>query len=117
MNLKDILLQKRTELQRALHKDVDYWCSNDSEEEDVTVMVLAQAESDEITRINAVLQKINNGSYGICEDCEKPISKPRLEALPYVTRCIGCQRDMEKGQVEHHDEWERLGEILGANDE
>lgn len=37
------------------------------------------------------LEKIANGSYGTCEDCEEPISQKRLLALPSAIRCIRCQ--------------------------
>ena len=37
------------------------------------------------------------GTYGICEDCSKPIGEERLEALPDATRCIACQSEWEAG--------------------
>lgn len=39
----------------------------------------------------AALQRIQDGSYGICLDCEEPISAKRLAAQPSAARCIGCQ--------------------------
>jgi RNA polymerase-binding protein DksA len=45
---------------------------------------------DELKQIDEALQKIEVGSYGICERCKKPIAPARLEALPYATLCIDC---------------------------
>ncbi len=44
----------------------------------------------EIQKIKAALSKIDAGTYGICERCDKKIAPKRLEALPYATTCIDC---------------------------
>jgi DnaK suppressor protein len=46
--------------------------------------------------IDAALTRIDNGTYGTCTNCEKPIPEERLEALPWATLCIDCQRDQER---------------------
>jgi DnaK suppressor protein len=38
---------------------------------------------------------LDEGTYGICEDCEVPISQGRLRALPFARRCVDCQRQAE----------------------
>jgi RNA polymerase-binding protein DksA len=47
--------------------------------------------------IDAALQRIENGTYGICQNCGQPIGAERLEALPWTTRCIDCKRREERG--------------------
>ena len=42
------------------------------------------------------LQKIEQGSFGLCERCGEKISKKRLEAVPYARYCINCKAEMEK---------------------
>jgi DnaK suppressor protein len=42
------------------------------------------------------LDKIKNGAYGICEECEEKISEKRLEANPVARYCITCKRIMEE---------------------
>jgi DnaK suppressor protein len=37
----------------------------------------------------------DRGSYGICEDCGRPIGQDRLDAVPEATRCISCQAGWE----------------------
>ena len=42
------------------------------------------------------LERIHEGNYGVCEGCEASIPLARLQALPYATLCIQCQREAEK---------------------
>lgn len=46
--------------------------------------------------IDNALDKIKNGTYGICEDCEEKIHEKRLEANPVARYCITCKRMMEE---------------------
>jgi len=55
-------------------------------------------------RIGEALDRIEQGNYGTCEDCGQEIAMERLEALPYTTLCIECQRDEEV----HHQNRKRL---------
>jgi len=57
---------------------------------------LASAEQVMLNRIDEALQKITEGSYGVCENCEKPISLKRLKAVPYAKLCLKCKEDEEK---------------------
>ena len=49
---------------------------------------IEQNVRDLLQKIERALQKIDAGTYGICERCGKPIEKARLKALPYVDLCI-----------------------------
>lgn len=57
---------------------------------------LATVESSELAAIDAALDRIRDGSYGTCESCQKPVPAVRLQALPYATLCIKCQREEEQ---------------------
>jgi DnaK suppressor protein len=46
-------------------------------------------------QVEAALQRLDEGTYGICEDCLTPINEERLEAMPFARRCIDCQRHAE----------------------
>lgn len=48
-----------------------------------------------LRKIKRALEKIEKGTYGLCEDCGKPIAPVRLEALPYAERCLDCQNAAE----------------------
>ena len=47
--------------------------------------------------VRQALERIENGTFGTCVRCGKQIAEERLEAIPYATRCIDCQRLAEKG--------------------
>ncbi len=49
---------------------------------------------DMLTSIDEALQKIEDGTYGVCEWCSKNIPKKRLDALPEATMCTGCRSQM-----------------------
>jgi RNA polymerase-binding transcription factor DksA len=48
-----------------------------------------------VAQIDAALVKISEGSYGVCEACAKPIPRARLEAIPFASLCVECQRSVE----------------------
>src|ERR1041385_1755289 len=49
-----------------------------------------------LKKIDHALAKIDEGTFGICEECEEPISIKRLEARPETTLCIRCKEDQER---------------------
>lgn len=54
------------------------------------------AEIEEYNRIVRALEKINDGTYGICADCGEPISEKRLQSYPNAARCLSCQEAFEE---------------------
>lgn len=50
-----------------------------------------------LQEIEAALKRIDEGTYGICANCGKQIPEERLEALPWATLGIDCQRNLERG--------------------
>ena len=57
---------------------------------------LADNEQKILNRINDALEKIEDDKFGLCELCEKKISKIRLKAVPYAELCVPCQEKQEK---------------------
>ncbi|MFT5485707.1 MAG: DnaK suppressor protein [Paracoccaceae bacterium] len=69
----------------------DDWSENAVEaENDEVLEKVGTMAVDEIRKIKAALGKIEAGTYGTCESCNKEIAPKRLEALPYATTCIEC---------------------------
>jgi DnaK suppressor protein len=56
---------------------------------------LAELEARELAQVDRALAELKRGTYGLCEYCHKRIPVARLNALPYTTYCIECQREME----------------------
>ena len=53
---------------------------------------------DLIQRIDKALAKIDEGTYGLCDRCGRPIEKPRLKALPYANLCLSDKQAEERGR-------------------
>lgn len=68
---------------------------SDSFEQDQTIGLI-ERESESLRAIAEALEKLDAGRYGICEECEKPIKKARLKALPYARLCLECQMAEEQ---------------------
>jgi len=49
--------------------------------------------------VNNALQRMEDGTYGLCQRCEKPIPRERLEVVPYVEYDIACQTQVEREQA------------------
>jgi DnaK suppressor protein len=49
-----------------------------------------------LKKIQRALEKIEDGSFGLCEECEQPISIKRLEARPEAPLCIRCKEEQER---------------------
>jgi len=108
LNLRRVLAERRDRLRRALADDLSELqqprihtskvaLDLESSWEEVFVF-LAHEESHEFELVENALQRIGQGNYGICEDCECKIPMVRLKALPYATRCVKCQREIELQQ-------------------
>ncbi len=56
---------------------------------------IASSEQRVLYQIEEAIKRTEDGSYGRCLDCNKPIPQTRLRAVPYAALCIGCQRQRE----------------------
>jgi DnaK suppressor protein len=63
------------------------------------LMSLSDNDRNMVKEIDSALDKIANGTYGICEECDEPISEKRLEANPVARYCITCKRMIEEKGV------------------
>jgi len=66
----------------------------DSFEQDMS-LGLMESETDELHEIEEALDRIKDGSYGLCENCRKKIPKERLRAIPYARLCVDCKMKEE----------------------
>ncbi|HLW68840.1 MAG TPA: TraR/DksA family transcriptional regulator, partial [Gemmataceae bacterium] len=82
---------------------------------------LAELEAKELNQIQRAITRLRQGTYGHCETCAAKIPVARLNALPYSTMCINCQRDMEtdanwedtRGQAD----WDRVADTERHSEE
>jgi DnaK suppressor protein len=73
----------------------------DAEEQSVDEFVqevdlaLMQMKSDTLKKIDAAIMRLEQGSYGRCQECDQEIAAPRLRALPFAVLCRDCQEQAE----------------------
>ena len=108
VNLRVILVKRRDALRTALAGDLSLLkelrsespgdvidAAYDSAQDEISSQ-LAEVESRELTNIENALERMKIGKYGQCEVCNGRIPMARLNALPYATMCIDCQRELER---------------------
>ncbi len=59
-------------------------------------LALEKQVSDSLAKVNRAIQKYETGTYGICDQCGKPIEPARLEALSYAALCLSCKTKQAK---------------------
>ncbi len=67
-----------------------------AELQESTILTLAEMKAKEVEQIEAALERIETGEYGVCIDCGDWIPPARLEVMPYALRCKQCQEKIEK---------------------
>ena len=108
LNLHAILVRRRDALRSALAGDLTLLkelrsespgdvidAAYDSAQDEISSQ-LAEVESRELAHIENALGRMKAGTYGLCEVCGDKIPLARLNALPYATMCITCQRELER---------------------
>lgn len=127
-SLRKILVRRRDALRSALSGDwsmlqelrsqskgdvVDF--AIDAVQDEISSQ-LAEVESRELSYIDNALERMQAGGYGLCEHCSQSIPLARLQALPYATLCIRCQREAEKsGGPRSTPDWARLIDSSGGD--
>ncbi|MBN2198885.1 MAG: TraR/DksA family transcriptional regulator [Candidatus Aminicenantes bacterium] len=61
------------------------------------LLSLSDTEREQLMHIDQALRSLEKGHYGICQLCGRPITKKRLEALPWSVYCLECQQKIEAG--------------------
>jgi RNA polymerase-binding transcription factor DksA len=68
----------------------------DNFEQEFTLSLL-QNEEQVLDEIAGALDRITDGTFGRCEECQQAIPRARLNALPYTRHCVACARKLEQG--------------------
>lgn len=55
-----------------------------------------------ISKIDKALERVEDGTFGVCEECGEDISEGRLKARPVTTLCIACKQEQEKQEKARH---------------
>ena len=104
--LADVLRRRRDSLRALLNREIvelrsahgevrdSIDAAVDDEHRDIQSQ-LATAETHELDEVENALRRLALGTFGVCEVCDEAIPAARLQALPYATRCVKCQRTAE----------------------
>jgi DnaK suppressor protein len=109
-----------TEAVAAIEPGGDIYDQASSERDRELGLLLGDREREKIHSIDEALLRIDEGEYGICEECEEDIPLGRLKAMPFTRHCVKCKSDLEKlqAQTKRVEEERAYREIpLGAEDE
>jgi DnaK suppressor protein len=105
---REILEEKRAEIlrnaRRTLSDDMALAVDDLPDEMDLASSEYLQSftfrlrgrEKTFLEKIDRALGRIEDGTFGVCEECSEPISVKRLEARPETTLCIRCKEDQER---------------------
>ena len=108
MNWREELLRESNETLQHLQEDTNQepdLADRASLETDRSIELRTRdRERKLIAKINAALQRIEDGSYGYCEETNEPISLNRLEARPIATMTLEAQEMHERLEKTHRDE-------------
>lgn len=96
--LVNILKETRQEMKNATHTSYANPESDDSADvmDDNTTVKISSDSFKIVQRIDRALEKIEEGSYGICDITKKEIPKKRLEVIPYANITVDAQANLEK---------------------
>jgi DnaK suppressor protein len=72
---------------------------------------LLERQAGTLEEVERALKKMDDGTYGICEICEKPIPSKRIKALPWARFCLDCQQKQDRRNAmrrttDEREEWE-----------
>jgi DnaK suppressor protein len=97
--------------------DIYDQASNERDRE--LLLLLGDREREKIRNIDEALARLNEGEYGICEDCEEEIPLGRLKAMPFARLCVKCKADLEKlqAQTKRFEEDRVYREIASSEEE
>jgi DnaK suppressor protein len=62
-------------------------------EKDVAIKAI---EREQLEQIDLALERLDRGTYGLCQECRAPIPAERLKILPYALLCVNCQAKQER---------------------
>lgn len=94
--LEEIARTRKMEADDLKNEIGDIYDSADNERDRQLSHILNERDRKKLIAINEALARIEDGSYGICEECGKRITPNRLKILPFALLCVPCQSAIEK---------------------
>jgi DnaK suppressor protein len=98
---ESLLEQKRELLKQAADREVEVDTEGDETDEiQANILIdltnqLNTRNSTKLAQIETALKRIEDKTYGLCQDCEEPIPEKRLLSNPYFQTCVTCAEERE----------------------
>ena len=129
--MKSLLLKMKDETLKEISKSLksdkpagkeettgDIYDQASSERDRELSLLLGDREREKVRFIDEALLRIDDGEYGICEECEEEIPLGRLKVMPFARHCVKCKADLEKQQAQtKRFEEDRVYREITAGDE
>jgi len=126
---KDKLLEMRRQVLRELGEDLregresgkqegmdTYDLASEERDREIS-FILTDREREKVQAIQEALDRVDGGTYGICESCDAEIAPLRLAAMPFTRLCVNCQAEQEKeARTMRRFDDERAYRKLGVTD-
>jgi DnaK suppressor protein len=98
-----------------------YDLASDARDREIST-ILTDRDRNKLVAIDEALERIDDGSYGVCEECGADIAEGRLAALPFTRLCVTCQSEMEREsklhrRFEEDRSFRRLSTADGGDDD
>jgi len=116
-----MLKNVQQELQEGRDQNKDegmdtYDLASDARDREIS-HILNDRDRGKLEAIDEALARVDDGTYGLCEDCEAEIAEGRLQALPFTRLCVTCQSDREReSRINKRYEEDRSTRRLGIGD-
>lgn len=111
--LKQMLLAMKGQILQEISKSIksgadgtsgdptgDIYDQASSERDRELGLLLSDRERQKLHQVDEALLRLEDGEYGICEECEEEIPLGRLKAMPFTRHCVKCKADLEKQQAQ-----------------
>jgi len=93
-----------------------YDLASDARDREIN-LILTDRDRDKLQAIDEALGRVDDGTYGVCENCGADIAEARLQALPFTRLCVGCQAEREReAKLNRRFEEDRSYRRLGTSD-
>ena len=92
----EIARNRKMETEELITEIGDLYDSADNERDRQLSHILNDRDRKKLREIDEALKRIEDSTYGICEDCGKRITPNRLKVMPFARLCILCKSDTEK---------------------
>ena len=119
----EMLLAKQTVLQDRMARRDDLEVQVSPDEFDARLQLvdrefqsgLLHQTALDLRQVRSALQRMDNGSYGVCGECDEPISIARLKVIPWANYCIKCQEQIELEKLQESSV-DQTAELVSGSD-